>query len=232
METRPISDQECSHGNIDRQGRVLSDNACYRKLFSEMAILISPFRLAGLFSLLLLGPTSARTQAQQPFVHSNDVLFTVRTEHKEYTIGDRIVIHYSIKNVSNGAYYVPRSQWDTKCGNPPHLWSRLEDSSGKHYEPGYMGSCIGPSRMSISERMRKDAFLLKPGQKITGSYSFDSKIFASRLKPGVYRLEAVLYGWNESFDKHEVSELARLGAPFLIGESVASTQVEFGRDAK
>jgi hypothetical protein len=202
------------------------------RLLSEMVILIRQFRLAVLFSLLLFWATSTRTQAQQPFVHSNDVLFTVRTDHKEYNIGDQIVIHYTIKNIGNGAYYVPRSQWETKCGNPPHLWSRLEDSSGKHYEPGYMGSCVGPSRMSISERMRKDALVLKPGQKVSGSYSFDSKIFADRLKPGAYRLEAVLHGWNQSFDKSELSELAGLGAPFLLGESVASSEVEFGRGGK
>lgn len=197
-----------------------------------MATLIREFRLAVLFSLLLFLATSATMPAQQPFVHSSDVLFTVRTDHTEYNIGDPIVLQYTIKNVSKSAYYVPRRQWDTKCGNPPHLWSRLEDSSGKHYEPGYMGSCIGPSLMSISERMSKDAFLLKPGQKITGSYSFDSKIFANSLKPGVYRLEAVLYGWNESFDKSELSELAKFRAPFLIGESVASAEVEFGRAGK
>lgn len=197
-----------------------------------MAILIREFRLPALLALLFFLATSAKMQAQQPFVHSNDVLFTVRTDHKEYSIGDQIVLQYTIKNVSKSAYYVPRRQWDTKCGNPPHLWSRLEDSSGKHYEPGYMGSCIGPSLMSISERMSKDAFLLKPGQKISGSYSFDSKIFANSLQPGAYRLEAVLDGWNESFNKSELSELAKFRAPFLSGESVASTEVEFGRGGK
>lgn len=80
--------------------------------------------------------------------------------------------------------------------------------------------------MSISERMRKDALLLKPGQAVTGSFTFDSKVFADSLKPGAYRLEAVLYGWNLPFDDSRLSELARMGAPFLIGESTASSRVE------
>jgi hypothetical protein len=86
--------------------------------------------------------------------------------------------------------------------------------------------------MSVSERMRKDALLLKPGQDVTGSFNFDSKIFAHELKQGVYRLEAVLYGWNLPFDNNQLSQLAGMGAPFLIGESAASTQVELRRDGK
>jgi hypothetical protein len=174
-------------------------------------------------------------QAQQPFVHSNDVLFKIRTDRKGYNIGDQIVIHYTIKNVANGAIYVPRSQWELKCGNPPHLWSRLEDNLGKHYEPGYGGSCLGLSPidgMSISERMRKDALLLTPGQEVTGSFSFDSKVFANQLKPGAYRLEAVLYGWNLPFDNAQLSELAGMGAPFFIGESAASSEVELHRSGR
>jgi hypothetical protein len=171
----------------------------------------------------------SETFGQQPFVHGNDIRFSIRTDRRTYNIGDQIAIHYTIKNISNGALYVPATQWEMKCGNPPHLWSRLEDSSGKHYEPGYAGSCLGPNpvdRMSVSERMRKDALLLKPGQAVTGSFSFDSKVFADSLKPGVYRLEAVLYGWNLSFDDRQLSELAGMGAPFLIGESTASMPVE------
>lgn len=191
-----------------------------------MPVVIPRLWTAAVAYLLLLFAASAETQAQQPFVHSNDVLFTIRTDHEGYNIGDQIVIHYSIKNVSNGAFYVPRSQWEVKCGNPPHLWSRLEDSSGEHYEPGYAGSCLGVDRMSISERMRRDALLLKPGQKVTGSFSFDSRIFGNELKPGAYRLEAVLYGWNQSFDNAQLSELASMGAPFFIGESAASSEVK------
>jgi hypothetical protein len=171
----------------------------------------------------------AGTNGQQPFVHGNDISFSIRTDRTAYNIGDQIIIHYTIKNMSNGALYVPASQWEIKCGNSPHLWSQLEDSSGKHYEPGYGGSCTGPDpvdRMTISERMRKDALLLKPGQAVNGSFSFDSKVFGYSLKPGAFRLEAVLYGWNMPFDNSQLSELAGMGAPFLSGESTASSPVE------
>lgn len=73
-----------------------------------------------------------------------------------------------------------------------------EVSSGKHHEPGYFGSSLGPSpedRMSVTEQMRKDAALLEPGQSVDGSFTFESKVLAN-LKPGSYRLETVLYGWS------------------------------------
>jgi hypothetical protein len=178
--------------------------------------------------LFTAGPAQALGQGQ-PFVHGSDVQFSIRIDHRAHNIGDKIVIHYTIKNVSNGSLYVPASQWEIKCGNNPHLWSLIEDSSGKHYEPGFGGSCLGPNpidRMSVSERMRKDALLLRPGQVASGSFSFDSEVFAASLKPGAYRLEALLYGWNKPFDDFQLSELARMGSPFLIGESAASLRVE------
>jgi len=185
---------------------------------------------AALFIVLMLfsaGPAQAHGQGR-PFVHGSDIQFSIRIDHRAYNIGDKIVIHYTIKNVSNGSLYVPASQWEITCGNNPHLWSLIEDSSGKHYEPGFGGSCLGPNqidRMSVSERMRKDALLLKPGQVVSGSFSFDSEVFAASLKPGTYRLEALLYGWNQPFDDSQLSELARMGSPFLIGENAASSRV-------
>jgi len=184
---------------------------------------------AASIALIFLFAASVRADGQQPFVHGNDIRFSISIGRRAYRIGDQIVIDYTIKNVSNAPLYVPATQWEIKCGNPPHFWSRLEDSSGKHYEPGYASSCLGPNpidRMSVSERMRKDAQRLEPGQKVTGSFSFDSKVFTNSLKPGKYRLEAVLYGWNLRFDDSQLSELSGMGAPFLIGESDASTAVE------
>jgi hypothetical protein len=186
--------------------------------------------LAAFIALMLFCAVPAKSHGQrQPFVHGSDIQFSIRTDHKAYNIGDKIVIYYTIKNVSNGSLYVPASQWEIKCGNNPHLWSLIEDSSGKHYEPGFAGSCLGPNpidRMSVSERMRKDALLLKPGQIVSGSFSFDSEVFAASLMPGAYRLEALLYGWNQRFDDSELSELARMGSPFLIGENAASLPIE------
>src|SRR3954466_4686932 len=150
------------------------------------------------FTIFLMIPSLAVIiEAQQPFVHGSDVVFAIRTDQTKYVMGETIIIRYTVKNVSNRALFVPRSQWDIRCGDPPHFWARLEDKSGKHYEPGYGGSCLGPSRedrMSVSERMQKDAVLVKPGQVVHGSFGFQPKVL-SDLQSGSYRLEAVLYGW-------------------------------------
>ena len=201
-----------------------------------MGVYGSPkYRRSLLLLALVLWASAVNIEAQQPFVHCSDVVFSIRIDHRRYKVGEQIVIHYTIKNVSNGAFFVPKSQWDIRCGDGPHFWSWLENSSGKHYEPGYGFSCLRPSpedRMSISERMRKDALLLQPGQSATGSFSFDSQIFAKELKPGSYRLETVLYGWNLHFDDAQLSQLAAMGAPFLIGETHATTQVELRDSSK
>ena len=191
-----------------------------------MGVYVSPtYRRSLLLLALVLWAAAVNIDAQQPFVHCSDVAFSIRIDHKRYKVGEQIVIRYTIKNVSNGALFVPKSQWGIGCGDPPHFWARLEDTSGKHYEYGYGGSCP-VDRMSISEKMRKDALLLQPGQSATGSFSFDSQTFAKELNPGSYRLETVLYGWNLHFDDAQLSQLAAMGAPFLIGETHATIQVE------
>jgi hypothetical protein len=54
-------------------------------------------RSAVLLFVLFLCAAPAKTQALQTFVHSNDVLFTIRTDSKEFNVGDQIVIRYPIK---------------------------------------------------------------------------------------------------------------------------------------
>ena len=183
---------------------------------------------------LIVSSLTVMLEAQQPFVHGSAVAFAIRTVRAKYVMGEPIIIRYTVKNVSNGALFVPKSQWGIRCGDPPHLWARLEDNSGKHYEPGYAGSCLGPSpedRMSVSVRMQKDAVLVRPGQAGHGSFTFEPKAL-SDLKPGSYRIEAVLYGWNLSLKTSELSELNRMGAPFLIGETHATTKLELQAASK
>jgi hypothetical protein len=202
---------------------------------SVTLILICRSGTTALIALLFVLATSAEANAQQPFVHGSDIRFSIRTDHEKYSVGDQIIIQYTIKNVSNGALYVPATQWEIKCGKNPHLWSRLEDRLGKHFEPGFGGSCMGPNpidRMSLLERMRKDALLLKPGQQVTGSFTLDSSIFDGSLRPGAYRLESVLYGWNDRYDDAQLSELAGMGAPLLVGEKDASSLIELTGDVK
>ena len=191
---------------------------------------MGPCRVGCLLLALVFFAASVCVQGQQPFVRGSDVSFTIRTDHNRYQVGQTILIRYTVKNVSNGAFFVPKTQWDVRCGDPPHVWARIEDSSGKHHEPGYGGSCLGPSledRMSLTERMHKDAVLLKPGQSMSGSVTFESKVLGN-LKPGSYRLEAVLYGWGwiRRFSDSELSELEGMGAPFLLGEAHATSQIE------
>src|SRR5690242_17131038 len=185
-------------------------------------------------TFLIVSSLAVILEAQQPFVPGSDVAFAIWTNQTKYVMGEPIIIRYAIKNVSNGALFVPKSQWSLRCGDTPHLWARLEDNSGKHYEPGYGGSCLGPSpedRMSVSERMQKDAVLVSPGQAVRGAFTFEPKVL-NDLKPGSYRLEAVLYGWNLAFSTSELSELQRMVAPFLIGETHATTHVEIQAASK
>lgn len=167
--------------------------------------------------------------AQQVFVHANDVAFTVRTDQKQFTIGETISLHYTITNVSNGPVTVPRSAWDPECSAGPHLWALLEDSAGKHYEGGWAGSCTGWEGFNTripSQKVDQVAALLKPGQSISGEYSFSTDGFAKELKPGAYRLEVVLYGWNSKYSEAEISDIFRRGAPLLSGEANATTTIQ------
>jgi hypothetical protein len=139
---------------------VIDVAACGRILNMRASLAVLPI------GLLLVCAIPTSTGTQQPFVHGSDIRFSIETDRNVYHIGESIAIHYTIKNISKGSLYVPRSQWEVKCGNAPHFWSRLEDSSGKHYQPGYAGSCLGADQRSLTERMKKDAVLLKPGDEI------------------------------------------------------------------
>jgi len=60
--------------------------------------------------------------------------------------------------------------------------------------------------------MNKEAVLLKPGDHFDGMFLLDTKLFGG-LKPGLYRVEAALTGWDEEkFTDAERFELARMGS--------------------
>ncbi len=177
---------------MNREAAVTGQNPC-RAASNIIASFTSSLDrfilLAVAITALLSGPLSA----QQPFVRANDVSFSVRTEQKQYQIGDKIVVSYTITNVSNGPATVPRSAWDPDCTNGPHLYARLEDSSGSHYEGGYGGSCVGWEGFHTrnpADKLAQVAVLLKPGQSTSGTFTYDSGAFSNELKPGTYRLEA------------------------------------------
>jgi len=184
------------------------------------AVMKSPF--LGVSAGALMFAAAAFGQ-KEIFVPPNDVLFTVTTERHTYTAGEQIYLKYKIVNISNGALYVPR-EWEAKCPSNPHVWAWFEDSSGKHFVPGYAGSC-SPSAQTLTARMKKEAVLLKPGQRLEGTVTMDTALFGG-LKPGAYRLEASLTGWSDKdFSQEQQSELEKMTAPFIRGEVPASTHI-------
>lgn len=154
------------------------------------------------------------------FTPANDVSFTITPTQTSVHIGDPITLKYDVVNVSNRALYV------SKVVCPP-VMAWLEDSAGRHVVRGGVVSCLGPApNASISERMRVEAQLLKPGERLSNTVSVDTK----GLAPGEYRVEAVFYGWKpEQFSDADLAELAKLGAPFLRGEVPASAKVTLTR---
>jgi hypothetical protein len=80
--------------------------------------------------------------------------------------------------------------------------------------------------------MSKEAVLLKPGEHLDGTLLLDTKLFGG-LKPGAYRVEAALTGWDEEkFTDAERSELARMGSPFMAGEVPDSIRVTLTSNGK
>jgi hypothetical protein len=167
--------------------------------------------------------TTVAFAQKETFVPANDISFTVATERSRYRAGEQILLKYEIVNVSNGAVYVPRN-WDAQCPAAPHIWAWFESSSGKHFIPGYAGSC-SPVAQTLTVRMQKEAVLLKPGERLEGTVGMDTTLFGG-LKPGAYRIEASLSGWKESdFTSPQQSDLAEMGAAFIRGEVPASTRI-------
>ena len=98
------------------------------------------------------------------FVPASDVSFKISNEQNSYEAGQSITLKYRAKNISNAALFVPRES-EATCPASPHLWAWFEDSSGKHFVPGYGGDC-SPKPQTIHERMSKEAVLLKPANTL------------------------------------------------------------------
>jgi hypothetical protein len=80
-------------------------------------------------------------------------------------------------------------------------------------------------KKSLVERMNKETVLLKAGQYPRGHVVLEATLF-SGLKPGLYRIETVLYCWKDKeFNEKQQSELQKYSAPFLRGQVPASTRI-------
>jgi len=166
---------------------------------------------------------SAMVETAPLFVLASDVSFKISTGQIVWQAGESITVLYRVKNISNAPLFVPR-EWEATCPANPHLWAWFEDSSGKHFVPGYGGDC-SPSPQTIRARMTKEAVLLKPGEHFDGTFLLDTKLFGG-LKPGVYRVEAALTGWTEEkFTDAEHSELKKIAGRFMAGEVSDSIRV-------
>jgi hypothetical protein len=184
------------------------------------------FLSVGLSFFLIESSILAQKKA---FVPSSDVSFKISTVQTSWKAGESITLKYSVKNISNAPLFVPR-EWEATCPAAPHLWAWFEDSSGKHFVPGYGGDC-SPSAQSIRERMNKEAVLLKPGEHLDGTFLLDPKLFG--LKRGAYRVEAALTGWvEEKFTDAERSELAKMVGPFMTGEVSDSIRITLTTSSK
>lgn len=179
----------------------------------------APFLWVVIAGVLVSTPLSAEKHI---FVPANDVSFKISTVSQIWGTDESVTLSYRVKNVSNARLFVPR-EWEASCPAKPHLWAWFENSSGKHFVPGFAGSCMGGPK-SFSERMSKEAVLLEPGEHLDGTFLLDPKLF--RLKPGIYRIEASLTGWSEEeFTDVERSELAHMASPFMRGEVHASIRI-------
>lgn len=190
-----------------------------KRLLRLVLVLVIAFLLAQSLRL-------DQVYAQQGvFVPANDVLFTISCDRPTYKLGEQLRVYYSVKNISRGALYVPRTEWELTCPPNPHVRAWFEDPTGQHFTPGYAGDCSRVD-MSVTERMTKEAVLLKPGEVFRDHFALDTKTFLKELRPGSYRIEAALSGWRPNdFDPKARGELEAMKHPFLYGESSASVTV-------
>jgi hypothetical protein len=164
------------------------------------------------------------------FVPANAVSFTLSLEKNKWGVREKIRVNYRIENVTQGSLYVPLGFESTACLDlgPPHVWSWFENSKGRHFEPGYGASCgstVGTSP-TLTERMNRGTVLLHPGEHLDGTLQMDPTMFGG-LPPGSYRIEVVLRGWKgDEFTDAQLTELAKMGSPFLRGEVPASVKIQ------
>ena len=182
--------------------------------------------LASLLGTALIVPIKPFLAETSIFVPANDVSLTLSSPQRVYKSGDTVNLTYRITNVGNAPLYVP-TEWEAKCPPRPHFGVWFENEKGEHFSTSYIVSnCVPPPRANaVLARMAKESILLRPGEHVDAYYPIRTSTF-DFLKPGTYRFEALLSGWQEEeFGVQDQAELVKMKWPFMRGEMRASIQV-------
>ena len=189
--------------------------------------------LALIVALLMMGLVESGVHAQwvnappwTTFVPTTAVSFAISTDRNSYSVREQITLRYRIVNISNHALYVPRA-WAEGCPTvTQHVSAWFEDSIGRRSVSGIGASCAGSFSPTVTERMNKEAVLLKLGEHVDGTAPLVIPTGRESFPSGAYRIEAILSGWNyDRFTDGERRELAAMGNPLLRGEIPASVRV-------
>lgn len=122
---------------------------------------------------LFVAPRHGSCGQQETFV-PNGVSFTVNTDDRTYPAGEQVhVTHVSAMGVSRSASV------GQQMPSKPHVSAWFENSSGRHFNPGYAGDCSA-SQETVVERMKSDAALLKPGLWSRARFVSGSKLRLGR----------------------------------------------------
>jgi hypothetical protein len=157
------------------------------------------------------------------FVPATAVSVAISTDRNSFSIGQQILTKFRITNISNRPLYVPRAALEGCPTVTLHVEAWLEDSTGRRTGFGYGASCAGSYHPTVTQRMDREAVLLKPAEHFDLTTSVP---IPTGVPPGAYRVEAILHGWDLTrFTEEELEELSKVGNPFLRGEFPVSMRV-------
>lgn len=176
-----------------------------------------------MFFVIGIVPSSASTR--RVFCPATAVSLTFSMERRDLHLGQNIIVNYRITNISAHSLFIPL-EWSETCPSWPHVGAWLENRQGKSFVGGYAGDCSPEiNSESVSERISKEAVLLKPSEHREGSITLRTRLLGG-LRPGIYRIRVVVRGWmNKDFSQKQWSELAGMNAPLLTGQIAASASV-------
>lgn len=176
-----------------------------------------------IFFVMSIVPSSS--SARHVFCPATAVSLTFSVERRDFRLGRNIIVDYRITNISARPLFIPLG-WSETCPSWPHVGAWLENREGKRFIGGYAGDCSPETNSeSVSERMGKEALLLKPSEYRQGTITLRTRLF-SGLHPGTYRISVVVRGWmKKDFSQRQWSELAGMNAPLLTGQIAASVRL-------